>query len=148
MNDQKSYTISFTVDQSPEEAFKDINNPRAGWTGAFEGDTDKLGAEFVYRFKDIHYSKQKVTELVPNKKVVWHVEEATINFLKDKHEWEGTDITFEIAEKDGKTEVTFTHVGLAPQIECYNVCSDAWRTLVQGNLRGYIETGEDQPPAF
>src|SRR4029079_10867669 len=148
MTNVKDYTFSFTIDHSPEEVFKAINNARGWWTGEIEGDTDKLGAEFVYRFGDLHYSKQKVTEFVPGKKVVWHVEEAQINFVKEKQEWKDTDIVFEIAEKDGKTEVNFTHVGLQPQIECYGACSDAWHTLLDGNLRRLIETGEDQPPAF
>jgi len=148
MSDQKNYTTTITVDQSPDEVFKAINNPRGWWTGDIEGDTDKLGAEFVYKFQDLHNSKQKVTELVPGKKVVWHVEEATLNFIKNKQEWKGTDIVFEIAAKDGKTDITFTHVGLAPQIECYGACSDAWHTLLHGNLKRLIETGEDQPAAF
>lgn len=148
MSDQKNYTTNFTVGQSPKEVFDAIGNARGWWTGEIEGDTDKLGAEFVYRFGDLHYSKQKVTELVPNKKVVWHVTEAEINFVKDKQEWKGTDIIFDIAEKDGKTDVTFTHVGLAPQIECYGTCSDAWSTLLHGNLRRLIETGKNQPAAF
>ena len=142
------YTTSFTVDQSPDQVFQAINNVRGWWTGEVEGDTGKLGAEFTYRFGDLHYSKQKVTDFDPGKKITWHVEEAQINFVKDKREWKGTDIVFDIAAQDGKTKVTFTHRGLAPQIECYEVCSDAWRTLLYGNLRRLISTGENQPAAF
>jgi hypothetical protein len=145
---KQNYTTSFTVNQTPEEVFKAINNVRGWWTGKFEGNADKLGAEFTYRYAKLHFSTQKVTEFVPGKRVVWHVEEATINFVENKHEWKDTDIVFDIAEKDGKTEVTFTHVGLQPQVECYGACSDAWRTLIHGNLRQLIETGEDQPDAF
>src|SRR4029077_3646576 len=92
-----------------------------------------------------HTIKQKITELLPNKKAVWHVLDSSLNFLKDKSEWTGTDILFDVLAKDGKTEVRFTHVGLAPQIECYGSCSNAWSMLVNGNLRKLITTGKTQP---
>ena len=72
MNDEH-FTITFTVDETPEEAFAAINNVRAWWSGEIEGNTDRLGEEFTYRYEDVHRSKQKITELIPSKRVVWHV---------------------------------------------------------------------------
>jgi len=147
MNDQ-NYTIAFTVDQTPEEAFAAINNPRAWWTGEFEGSSDKLGDEFSYEYKPHHFSKQKVVEFIPGKKVVWLVTESKLNFLKDKSEWDGTKITFDIAKKGDKTEVRFTHLGLKPEIECYGACSNAWGSLVGKSLRSLIETGVVEETTF
>ena len=137
-----SFTTTFTVDQTPEEVFAAFNNVRAWWTGNIEGSTDQLGAEFTYRYQDIHYSKQKITEFVPGQKVVWHVVDAQLNFVDDKTEWKGTNITFDIAQKGDQTEVTFTHRGLVPDFECFNNCSTAWGSLINGNLRRLITSGE------
>lgn len=144
----QNYSTSFMIDQSPEEVFDAINNVRGWWSGNIEGDTDKLGAEFTYRVADIHYSKKMITEFIPGKKVVWHVLDSNLSFVKDKSEWNDTKISFEIAKKDGKTEVCFTHIDLVPAYECYDVCSDAWGKLINGNLHMLITTGKDQPNLF
>ena len=145
MTNDQNYTTAFTVDQSPEEVFDAINNVRGWWSGEIDGSTDKLGAEFTYRYKGLHRSSQKITELVPGKKVVWRVSDARLNFVKDKTEWNGTEIVFEIAKKGGKTEVRFTHVGLVPRFQCYGDCSGAWGFYITDSLRGLIVTGKGDP---
>jgi len=139
-----SFTTAFTVDQSPEAAFAAIIDPRAWWSGEFEGGTKKLGDVFSYRYQEFHYSNQVVTELVPNKRVAWQVVEGTLSFVEDKTEWVGTTITFDIGMKDGKTEVVFTHQGIAPAVECYDTCSDAWTSLIQGSLKQLIQSGKTE----
>jgi len=90
------------VDQSPEEVFDAINNVRGWWSEEIDGRTDQLGAEFEFHHKDVHRSTHKITEFVPGKKVVWHVVDAELNFVKYKTEWNGTDIVFDIAEKTAR----------------------------------------------
>jgi hypothetical protein len=136
------FTTTILVDETPQEAFNAINNVRGWWTGEIEGNTEKLNDEFTYRYKDFHYSKQKVTELIPGKKVVWLITDSKLNFIKDKSEWTGTKIIFEISEKDGKTEIRFSHLGLG---ECFDACSNAWGDYINNSLRKLITTGKDQP---
>jgi len=144
---KETFTTSFSVDQSAQQAFDAINNVRGWWSGEIEGDTDKLGAEFTYRYKDVHYSKQKIKDLVSAKKVVWQVIDSHLSFRKE-NEWTGTTIVFDISQKDGKTEVRFTHIGLVPAFQCYGDCSGAWGVLINENLRKLIATGRAQPDAF
>ena len=143
MNDT-SFTTSFTVDQSPEAAFAAIIDPRSWWSGEFEGNTRELGDVFSYRYQEFHYSRQVVTELVPGTRVAWQVVEGMLSFVEDKTEWVGTTITFDIGRKDGKTEVVFTHEGIAPAVECYDTCSDAWTSLIRGSLKQLIESGKTE----
>src|SRR6266702_905912 len=134
----QNYSTTFIVDETPEEAFAAINNVRDWWSGNIEGSTNKLGDEWTYRYKDIHYSKQKITEFIPGKKVVWLVLDSYLNFIEDKTEWNGTKITFEIGKKGDKTEIRFDHLGLTPEVECYDACSNAWGGYVNSSLRNLI----------
>ncbi|MDI9847836.1 SRPBCC domain-containing protein [Rhodoblastus sp. 17X3] len=142
-----SFTTAFAVDQSAEEVFAAVNNVRAWWSGEIDGITDRLGAEFTYRYRDVHRSTQTITEMVPGKKVVWRVVDADINFVKDTHEWNGTTVVFDIARRHGKTELRFTHEGLIPAIECYDGCSGAWGFYINQSLRNLITTGKGEPNA-
>jgi Activator of Hsp90 ATPase homolog 1-like protein len=142
---KQDFTTTLSVDQTPQEVFDAINNVRGWWSEEIEGNTDKLGAEFKFHYKDIHRSTQKITELVPGKKVVWHITEAQLTFVKDKTEWKGTEVVFEIARKGDKTELRFTHLGLVPAFECYGDCSGAWGFYINDSLRSLITTGKGQP---
>lgn len=139
----ESYTTSFTVDQPPEAVFAAINNPRAWWSEDIEGTTDKIGATWHYHFRDIHRATIKVTEMMPGR-VAWHVLDSVFNFTADPREWADTRIVFDVVAKGNQTQVRFTHIGLVPDHECYEVCENAWGTYV-GSLRSLITTGTGFP---
>jgi hypothetical protein len=142
---QTNLTVTFSVEESPEAVFAAINDVRAWWSGEIEGDTDRLGGEFTYRYEDMHRSVQRITEFIPGKRVVWHVVDGYLSFVEDKTEWIGTDIVFNIARAGDRTEVTFNHVGITPDVECYDQCSPAWSFYVADSLRKLITTGAGQP---
>ena len=143
MNNQ-NFTTTILVDQSPSEVYKAVNNPRAWWSEDISGITDKIGEEWNYHFGDNHRSKMKTTEMIPDKKVVWLVEENYFKFTKDPGEWTGNQITFEISKLDDLTKLVFTQIGLVPAYECYAVCRDAWTGFVQKSLQSLITTGKGE----
>lgn len=143
----KDFTVTITVDQNPTQVFNAINDPRAWWSQQIEGPTDQQGQPFLYHYKDVHICKIQVEVLVPGKKVVWLVLDNHFSFTQDKTEWKNTRIVFDISEKDGKTQLVFTHLGLVPEYECYNVCHDAWTSYIKGSLRDLIATGKGKPNA-
>jgi hypothetical protein len=139
------FTATLLVDQTPEQAFGAITDLRGWWSENIEGGTDQLNDEFTYHYKDIHYCKMKLIELVPGQKVVWLVLDNYFKFTEDKSEWIGTKLVFDIAQKDNQTEIRFTHEGLVPQYECYEVCREAWTHYIYDSLRDLITTGKGQP---
>ena len=143
--ERNGFTTSFTVEKTPEEVYAAINDVRGWWSGEVAGDTDRLGAEFTYTVAGVHRSVQRIAELVPGQRVVWQVTDASLEFARNKREWVGTAIVFEIVRAGTRTEVRFSHNGLVPDFECFDACSNAWGLLVGKNLRNRILSGEPQP---
>jgi len=143
--EKQNYTASIKVDATPLEVFKSINTITDWWTENMEGNSQKLNDEFTVRFGDIHYSKQKLVEVIPNKKVVWLVTESHLNWLKNKEEWTDTKISFEILSKGTYTQLIFTHIGLVPEIECYNDCRKGWDQYIKDSLFRLLTSGKGQP---
>jgi hypothetical protein len=133
------FTLTLSTAQTPQKVFQAVQNVQAWWSGfyseEFEGSTQELNDEFSFRAGGgAHYSKQKVVEVIPNKKVVWLITDSELSFIEKKDEWTGTKVIFEISQKNGKTQLVFTHEGLAPQVECYESCAPAWTEYLQSRL--------------
>ena len=141
----KDFTSTILVDQSPDDVFKTVNNVRGWWSQNVVGGTEKLNDEFIFEVKGVHRSKQKVIESIPGKRVVWLITESDMSFLKDRQEWTSTRVVFDILKKGDKTQLVFTHEGLVPGIECYDICTPAWSQYVQHSLFQLITTGTGDP---
>ncbi|MDF3077593.1 MAG: hypothetical protein K0S09_1482 [Sphingobacteriaceae bacterium] len=131
MMENTDYTISFESSRSPEKVFEALLDVRHWWSGLYgeeiAGESRQVNDEFTFHAGEgMHYSKQKLVELVPGKKLVWEVIDSNLSFLEKEDEWTSTKFGFELSGQDEGTNVTFTHKGLLPQIECFNNCSNAW----------------------
>jgi len=142
---KQDYHVSITVNATAKEAFNGINSVTKWWTEYLEGSSQKLNDVFTVRFDDVHVSTQKLVEVVPDKKIVWLVTDSKLNFVQDKQEWTNTKISFDIDEQDGKTQISFTHIGLVPEIECYGGCSNAWGQYIKGSLFKLLSEGKGMP---
>lgn len=132
----KSYSYSFTTNQPPKEVFDVLLNIKQWWSGFYNetvsGSSKEVGDEFSFHAGGgMHITRQKLIEVIPDKKIVWEVTESNLSFLENTKEWQGTKLVFDISETANKTQVTFTHQGLEPQIECYGPCSSAWSEYLQ-----------------
>jgi hypothetical protein len=138
------FTFKITTNQTPEHVFRTVQDVRSWWSGfhseEFVGNTKELHDEFTFLAGDgAHYSRQRLIEVIPNQRIVWLITEGELSFIDQKDEWVGTKVIFDIAEKDGKTELTFTHEGLTPEIECYDSCAPAWNMYLQDKLTPLIQ---------
>ena len=139
----QNFQYSFTSSKNTAIVFAHLINPKNWWVGLFgetiEGKSESINDEFSFRAGDgVHYSNQKLTELIEDKKIVWLVTESNLSFLKNNDEWARTKICFNIEKVGDKTKITFTHDGLTPQIECYSNCTNAWTQYLQ-NLQEHLK---------
>ncbi|MBP1164946.1 hypothetical protein JOE44_001830 [Chryseobacterium sp. PvR013] len=116
------------------------------WTELFEGSSSEAGNLFTIRFGDQIHKTMRVKELIHNTKIVWWVEDSLIALpeLKNQTEWIGTTIVWEMEQKENSSVLMLTHIGLNPNIECYEICSNGWRQFL-GSLTKFLETGEGTP---
>jgi hypothetical protein len=105
----------------------------------------KLNETFFYHYKGIHVCKIKLTEQVPETELVYPIVKGEFNFTRDKEEWTNTRLVFDISNEEGKAKIKFTHEGLVPQHECYDICHEAWTNYIKKSLYELIATGKGDP---
>jgi hypothetical protein len=130
-----NFSYNFETSKPINEVFELLLNVEQWWSGLFEeniqGESLKLNDEFSFKAGEgAHYSKQKLIELITNKKIVWLVTDSNLSFLNNPTEWTGTKMRFDLSTKGNNTKIIFTHEGLVPQIECYDACSGAWTSYL------------------
>ena len=110
-----NYSVEIELAKSPNNVFNHLINLRNWWPEDFEGEDIKLNSEFTFTTGDSHYSKNKVIEFLPNKKVVW----LTIESIRktDNFDWQGTKMIFELTPKGDNTIVKFTYDGVVLENE-------------------------------
>jgi hypothetical protein len=124
-----------------------VERPQAWWAEDIAGSAARIDDTFVFQYKDMHRSLQKVVEQIPARRAVWEVTESQLNFLKNKTEWTGTRLVFEAIPREGGCELVFTHVGLTPSLECYADCVAGWTYFITDSLAALVNTGTGKPEA-
>ena len=146
-NKKQDYHQSITTNVSAEEAFDKIGRVPEWWGTDFQGQARNVGDMFTVRFQSGDNYTIKIVEVVPDKKVVWQVIDSIRPSLKNKNEWTGTQIVWDISSQRNGTQIDMTHVGLVPDIECYEVCSRGWNFLLQKSLLNLITENKGNPAA-
>lgn len=158
MSNTDYLTATMSVDKTPEEVFAAVVNVRGWWSENIIGNTAAVGDEFIFnddseyagetsRTKTgIRFCRFQLTEVVPGRRVVWHVVDSDLNFIDDRDEWTDTNVVFEISSTSNTTTLRLTHEGLTDaESECFGACSKGWTFYVTTSLPQLINTGSGQP---
>lgn len=144
--DNKSISYRYRNNrQTGHEVLKAIQRVADWWAPYFSGKSSEEGDEFETRFGDIHVTRHKLIEVIPDKKIVWLTLYSKLTFLENPEEWTNTKGIFDITEKDGKTQLRLTHQGLTPEVECFENCTKGWTWFVTESLLPLIESGKGNP---
>jgi hypothetical protein len=141
----QNYHTSITADIPQSEAFDKIGRVPEWWGTDFQGQSRNVGDVFTVRFQSGDVYTIKIVEVVPVNKVVWQVIDSSRPSLKDTNEWTGTQIVCEISSQSHATQIDMTHVGLVPDLECYDVCSQGWDFLIDKSLLNLITDNKGNP---
>ena len=141
----KDYSHTLTLKATPQAVYKAINDVTGWWTINTDGRTERVGDEFTVQFGDVHRTTQRIIEVEHGKRVVWRVTESLLPWLKDREEWKGTEIVFDIAPTTLGTRLTFAHIGLTPKVECFAQCEKGWDYFIGTSLFKLITEGTGMP---
>lgn len=144
MND---YTQQLSIAADPatvHAALSSLAGLRGWWTqdcGGLPEPGGELRFHFGSSYKHMRIDVQTADE------IRWHCTVAHIDVpsLQHKDEWVGTELVFRLQpEGDGQTRLDFTHRGLVPACECYDLCRQGWRYFL-ASLQQYAATGQGTP---
>ena len=142
-----SYSTNVFINARPEPVFKAITKHVQEWWGNTDSPVSKQGDVFTTSFASTFW-KFEISELDENTRIVWncidarHIHEGYDGIEK---EWVGTSVEWNIETKEDGTLLSFTHNGLVPELNCYEICYPAWERFVTQSLKSYVETGEGMP---
>ncbi len=141
---QQDFSLSLIVKTSAKEAMKKIAQVDSWWAKNFKGQANKLNDEFSVHFGDT-YVDFRISEVIPDKKIIWLVTDCNLHWIKDKKEWKNTEVIWSLTEKDGKTQIDFVHKGLTAESECYDSCEPGWTHHLKDSLMKLIEKSKGFP---
>jgi hypothetical protein len=147
MKTQQDFNYSFTVKASAKETLKSISRVDQWWAKKFKGQAAKLNDTFSVYFggPDDTFVDFKISEVIPEKKIVWLVTDCNLHWINDKKEWKHTECIWNLNEKDGKTAIEFIHKGMTPERECYESCKPGWTHHIKDSLIKLMEEGRGYP---
>lgn len=130
---QRDYSATISARITAEEAIERISRVADWWTAGFTGDSRKPGDTFTVRFGET-FVDFRVTEIIPDKRIVWQVTDCNLHFIPAKKEWNNTRVVWDVFPQEEGTGVRMTHVGLVPEHQCYELCEGGWNFYAKESL--------------
>jgi len=128
-----NFSCSMTAHVTAKEAIEGISNVAGWWASKVNGNSTHQGDVFTVLFGKT-FSTIRISELIPGKKILWEVIDSLVPLFKNEKQWNGTKMLWEIAAEGDTTRITFTHIGLTPETECYTDCEAGWSFFIKESL--------------
>jgi hypothetical protein len=144
MEKPQDFSLTLTVKASAKETVKNISQVNLWWAKNFKGHASKLNDEFSVYFGDT-FVNFRISEFIPEKKIIWLVTDCNLHWIKDKKEWKNTEVIWSLAEKGGETQINFVHKGVTPESECYESCNPGWTHHLKDSLLKLVHDGKGLP---
>ncbi|MHB8652019.1 MAG: SRPBCC family protein [Minisyncoccota bacterium] len=145
--EKQDYSATITASVTAQEAFDGISRVSQWWARDVEGSSKNLNDVFTVRFGETLVIF-KIIEVIADKKIVWLVTDCNLHWLKDKKEWKDTKIDWEISTGHDVTKISMTHIGLVPEIVCYEGCVKGWDHYVKESLLKLLTEGKGLPDSL
>jgi Activator of Hsp90 ATPase homolog 1-like protein len=140
--ENKNFSRSISANISAAEAINKISKVTDWWGITCTGKSEKLNDQFVVKMGGDSFFDFVISEMIPEKKVVWLVTDCNMPWYADKKEWKNTKLIFDFTEGDGATMLNFTHEGLTSDVACYKDCERGWTHWITKSLHSYFTTGK------
>lgn len=146
----KNYTATIQTSADPAVAFAALTIDIEKWWTKPNAIIASVGDLAKFTFPpQLSYWTFKAVELVPNKRVVLECVDAYHIILEkpeaSQTEWLGSKMAFEIISTPAGCDVRLEHIGLVPELHCYEVCEAGWNFFYLESLQALLDTGEGKP---
>lgn len=125
MTSDNSYTKTLTVAATPDQVYAALTNPdqvTAWWSATSTTGSGQTDGELHITFgTEPQPTIMRVLAAHRPNLVIWEV--TTSPLVPD---WQGTQPTFTMVGAGKGCRVNFTHYGLVPVLECFEMCNVDW----------------------
>jgi len=139
---ENSYQREIFVSSTPADAYRALTVDYHEWWTPGSIPIKNVGDIVTFRFGETYWT-MRVIKLNPNSYVALecieahHVDDRSPD--SSRKEWEGTKLKWTIEKKENKTRIAFLHEGLAPSLDCYEICELGWDHYFVKVLKQYLD---------
>ncbi|MBA3948226.1 MAG: SRPBCC domain-containing protein [Herpetosiphonaceae bacterium] len=142
----ENYTQTLHIHTSPHRLYQAVTTA-PGLKGWWSDNTVADNDEMTVRFGGGNFQTMRLVDPTPDQHVAWEwiAQNFPVPGTAQTDEWVGTRVVFEIqANPDDSSTLVFTHMGLTPQLACYDLCNPGWHSSLE-SLKQYLEQGAGTP---
>ncbi|WP_444903585.1 SRPBCC family protein [Microbulbifer sp. CnH-101-E] len=145
-----NYTTSFFSPSSREDAYKAVTEKMSQWWTPVSAPFLKVGDIAKTGFKGQSYWVFRAKILKPEKLIELECTESNMvsDNVDDPEEWKGSTLRFEFSEENTGTLIKFTHIGLSPEMKCWDMCKSGWDYYLFGSLKDFLSGNGGRPNTY